>query len=326
MRRKQGANMYKVIMVPTQGSETERSALSVAVRLARRFGAEIRLVQVETGTVILEANTRPADSARTEALIEAERLSRRQKLEALGSECRAWGVTVATAMEEGLVAQGLTSYAERNDVDLIVMSSHSRGGLKRISLGSVTDFMIRNTHVPVLVVRPPATFIPNAPDDHFGRILVPLDGSALSEQILPQVEALAIPLNATVSLLQVLTPFTYSQREIKDPAMPWWETEVASGESYLSRVARYLTEKGLTVQHEVVIGDMISDTILQYAVRARIDLIAIATSGTGGFRRLLLGTVADAVTRKSQTSVLVFHPSVITSATHERINAQPATA
>ncbi len=318
--------MYKVIMVPTQGYETERSALSVAVRLARRFGAEIRLVQVETGPIILEGNTRTAGLVGTEALIEAERSSQRRKLEALGSECRAWGVRVVTAMEDGLVAPGLTSYAERNNVDLIVMSSHVRGGMSRIALGSVTDFVIRNTHVPVLVVKPPATFIPNDPEDRFARILVPMDGSALAEQILPQVEALAVRLNATVSLLQVLTPFTYSQREIQDPAMPWWETEVASGESYLSRVARYLTEKGLTVHHEVVIGDIISDTILQYAVRARIDLIAIATSGTGGFRRLILGAVADDVTRKSQTSVLVFHPSVITSATHERINAQAAGA
>jgi len=316
--------MYKVIMVPTHGSETERAALSVAVRLAKRFGAEIQLVQVDTGLVVLEGNTRTSGFSATALSIEAERLSRRQKLEALGAECRAWGVRAVTVMEEGSVAPALTGYAERNNVDLIVMSSHDRGGIKRITLGSVTDFLIRNTHVPVIVVKPPVNFIPTESEDRFTRILVPMDGSALAEQILPQVEALAVPLNATVYLLQVLTPFTYSQREIKDPAMPWWEAEVASCESYVSRAARYLTEKGLTVQHEVVIGDSISDTILQAAVRARIDLIAIATSGAGGFRRLLLGTVADAVTRKSQTSVLVFHPSVVSNEIHEEITPRGA--
>jgi len=318
--------MYKVIMVPTQGSETERPALSVAVSLAKRFGAEIQLVQVETGLIVLEGNTRTAGFSGTALSIEAGRLSRRQKLEALGAECRAWGVRAVTVMEEGLVAPELTGYAERNNVDLIVMSSHARGGIKRMALGSVTDFVIRNTHVPLIVVKPPVTFIPNESEDRFARILVPMDGSALAEQILPQIEALAVPLNATVTLLQVLTPFTYSQREIQDPAMPWWETEVASGRSYLARVAEYLSEKGVTVEHEVVIGDIISDTILKYAVRARIDLIAIATSGSSGFRRLILGTVADDVMRKSQMSVLVFHPSVITSAINEQINAQPATA
>ena len=318
--------MYKVIMVATHGSKTERPALSVAVRLAKRFDAEIQLVQVETTLIVLEGNTRTAGFSGTALPIEAERLSRRQKLEALGAECRAWGVRAVTVMEEGLVAPELTGYAERNNVDLIVMSSHARGGIKRMALGSVTDFVIRNTHVPVIVVKPPVTFIPTQSEDRFARILVPMDGSALAEQILPQIEALAVPLNATVTLLQVLTPFTYSQREIQDPAMPWWETEVASGRSYLARVAEYLSEKSITVEHEVIIGDVVSDTILQYSVRARIDLIAIATSGSGGFRRLILGTVADDVTRKSQTSVLVFHPSVITSAIHEQINAQPATA
>lgn len=318
--------MYKRIMVPTQALDAERPALSVAVRLASRFGAELRLVQIESDTIVPEGKTQLSATIDTEAGMEADRLARRRKLEALGSECRSWGVAAETVIEDGPVGPALTSYAERNDIDLIVMPSHSRRGVARMALGSTADFMIRNTHLPVIVVKAPAAFVPDNQTGEFARILIPLDGSVLSEQILPPIEALASRLNATVSLLQVLTPFTYSQLEIQDPGMPWWETEVARGKTYLARVARYLNEKGLTVQTEVVIDESISDAILQYADRARIDLIAIATSGRGGFRRLMLGSIADTLTSNAQTSLLVFHPRNLTIESHEKITPRFAVA
>lgn len=318
--------MYKRIMVPTQALDAERPAFLAAVRLAGRFGAELRLVEVESDPIVLEGNTRLTAMIDTEARLDADRLARRRKLEALGSECRSLGVPAEIAFEDGPVGPALTRYAEKNDVDLIVMPSHGRRGVARMALGSTADFMIRNTHVPVIVVKSPATFVSDDQTGDFARILVPLDGSVLSEQILPPVEALASRLNATVSLLQVLTPFTYSQHEIQDPAMPWWETEVAGGTSYLSRVANYLTEKGLSVQTEVVIGESIPEAILQYVNRARIDLIAIATSGTGGFRRMILGSVADALATNARTSLLIFHPLNLTMEPHEKITPRFAVA
>ena len=314
--------MYKVIMVPTHGAETERPALSVAVSLALKLKAELRLVQVEPDSMMLAAET--AGFVETEDFGRAERSSREHKLDALAAECRAWGVPAVTALEEGDAGPALTDYAERAGVDLIIMASHGRGGLKRISLGSVTDFVIRNTHLPVLVVKPHATFISNVPGADGPRILLPLDGSALAEEILPHAESLARSLNATLKLLQVISPFADSRREIIDPGLPWWETEVRSGETYLSRVAGYLTEKGLAVQHEVVRGESVAAAILQYATRERADLIALATRGNGGLRRLVLGTVADEISRKSSISVFVFHPSLITSETHDRITPRSA--
>ena len=314
--------MYKVIMVPTHGEDTERPALSAAVSLALKLKAELRLVRVESEPTILAAET--TGFVESDDFSLAERSSRQEQLTALAEECRAWGVPAVTVMEEGAAGPALTAYAEQNSVDLIVMASHGRGGLKRISLGSVTDFVIRNTHVPVLVVKPHATFVSNVPGEDGPRILVPLDGSALAEEILPHAESLALSLGATLKLLQVIGPFADSRREIMDPGLPWWETEVRSGETYLSRVARYLAAKGVAVQHEVVRGETVAAAILQYAKRDGADLIALATSGTGGIRRLVLGTVADEISRKSPISVFVFHPSVVTSETHERITPRSA--
>jgi nucleotide-binding universal stress UspA family protein len=188
------------------------------------------------------------------------------------------------------------------------MSSHSRGGIKRITLGSVTDYLIRHTNIPVLVVKGGTMLLDASPTSTVARIVVPLDGSALAEQILPDVASLALRINATVSLLQVLTPTTYSQERIMQPGFPWWEADMAAADAYLSRAASRLAEEGVAVSKDVVLGENIAGTVLDYAVRMRADLIAIATSGAGGMTRFVFGSVADEVTRKSPTSLLVFHP------------------
>lgn len=301
--------MFKVIMAPTEGSDSERAALSVAVKLTQRFDADLLLVRVEAAPLVIETVARPPVLEITEQTLRDERLARLRKLEALGTELRVLGeIPVITTLEDGPVAPTLRDYAKKFNVDLIVMSSHSRGGLKRITLGSVTDYLVRQTNIPVLVVKPPVSFIGATPEETVGRIIVPLDGSVLAEQILSEVSALALRLNSTVSLLQVLTPVTYSQKEIMQPGLPWWDADIALADAYLARAASYLTEDGVTVSWDVVLSDDVATGILDYAARTRADLIAITTHGSGGMSRFVFGTVADEVTRKSSSSLLVFHP------------------
>jgi len=149
---------------------------------------------------------------------------------------------------------------------------------------------------------------------------VPLDGSELAEQILPDVASLALRLRATVSLLQVLTPITYSQEQIMQPGLPWWDADIATADAYLVRAASYLAEEGVAVSKDVILSDNVPTAILDYATRMRADLIAIATSGNGGMSRFVFGSVADEVTRKAQTSLLVFHPKA------SAVGAKPAAA
>ena len=306
--------MYKVIMAPTDGSATGQAAIALATRLAQRFDADLRLVRVDTPQMMIEPLAGTAVFAATENALAEARLARLRKLEALGAECRTLGeIRVITALEEGPAAATLRDYAERFHVDLIVMASHARGGIARITLGSVTDYLIRNTDVPVFVVKPSVALTAAGVGESVNRIVVPLDGSGLAEEILPQVALLASGLKATVSLLQVLTPGTYSQKQIMQPGLPWWDGDIAAANEYLEKVAAYFTEAGITVSYDVVLSENAVGAILDYANRARGDLIAIATRGTGGLGRLIFGSVADEITRKATTSILVFHPRTIVS-------------
>lgn len=309
--------MYKVIMAPTEGSESERPALAAAVKLAQRFDAVLRLVRVDPTPLVIETIPRPPVLEITERTLREEHLARLRKLEALGAEYRAEAdIRVITALEDGPVGPTLRDYANKFRVDLIVMASHSRGGIKRITLGSVTDYLIRHTSIPVLVVKPPVSFVNSASPEPVGRIVVPLDGSQLAGQILPEVATLALRLNATVSLLQVLTPSTYSQEQIMQPGMPWWDADMAAADVYLARAAEYLSAEGVAVGKDVILSENIPGAILDYAARMRADLIAVATSGGGGMTRFVFGSVADEVTRKAETSLLVFHPQPSFTAAH----------
>lgn len=301
--------MYKVIMAPTKGGAEEQSAIGLAVRLAQRFDAFLRLVRVDTPQAVIEPLTSPGAFAESQLVLEEARICRLRKLEALGTECRALGeISVITALEEGPAGPTLRDYARKFHVDLIVMSSHCRGGFARIALGSVTDFLVRHADVPVLVVKQGKSLL-SAPGEDVHRIVVPLDGSALAEQILPHVAALAGSLKATISLLQVLTPISYSQKAIMQPGLPWWDDDIAAANEYLDRAAAYLAREGVSVSKDLVLSDNISSAILDYATRSRADLVAVATSGVGGVERLLFGSVADEIVRKAPTSVLVLHPT-----------------
>lgn len=298
--------MYKVIMAPTEGSDIEEGAISVAAKLAQRFDADLHLVRAVPPPLVAETPDTPVLEITVQALAE-ERLARLHKLEALGAELRALGhVRVVTALEDGRANQTLRDYASEFNVDLIVMSSHSRGGLKRATLGSVTDYLIRTTNTPVLVVKPPASFLGATPEETVAKIVVPLDGSPMAEQILPEVAALASALNATVNLFHVLV--SLSRQRIMQPGMPWWDDDIASANAYLATQAAYLAKEAVNVKQEVIFSDNVPSAILDYASRVDANLIAIATSGIGGMSRFVFGTVADEVTRKSPASLLVFHP------------------
>jgi nucleotide-binding universal stress UspA family protein len=302
--------MYKVIMAPVDLSPLETPALTVAARLARQFDTTLHLVEVLAPPIVVQTIPPMKAFEITEQALAEEREACRQKLEALGVEVETkHGVRVQTTLKDGRVTQTLRDHAIEIGADVIVMASHSRGGLKRLNLGSVTDYLIRNTHIPVLVVKPDVAFFDEA-SEGTARIVVPLDGSAMAEEILPQVIALASALQATVTLLHVLTPQTYAQKRIVQPGLPWWDTDIAAADAYLSGRADFVATSGVQVTKDVTLNTDVPAAILDYAIRNGANCLAVATNGVGGIRRFVFGTVADELTRKSPISLLVFHPNL----------------
>jgi len=307
--------MYEQIMVPTDGSGFDREAILVALRIAECCGAKVRLVRVlTTGAYVGVGASGIAGSMEaaipTVEVVRAQRDAALSELYALAAECRSLtSADVTVDLEQGPAADVLEGYAKRNEVDLIVISSHGRRGLARMALGSVTDSLIRGTTIPVLVIKPKASYLTPEASKDFHHIVVPLDGSSLAEQILTRIVPFAKLENAGVTLLHVLTPSKDSyESEDGELHLPWWEKRLAGAQAYLSRKAAEIRVKGVSAGIDVVIGEQVPEAITEYARRERADLIAIATHGRGGLARVLRGSVATEVTKSAMSSILVFHP------------------
>lgn len=316
--------MYKMIMVPTDGSGFDREAIRVALRIAERTDAKIRLVRVLATGAIFDMTATTGGTTHSNEVARSGRDAALSELYALAAECRATSkADITVDLHGGPIDEVLQGYARRHDVDLIVISTHGRSGISRLSLGSVTDSLIRHTTIPVLVVKPSASYLNPQINKAFKRIVVPLDGSTLAEQILPRVVALAKIEEAEITLLNVLIPHSYSQKEMLDSNLPWWDKDVSLAQAYLFRVAAKLRRSGVTVTTDIVIGENVASAIGDFAGREGADLIAIATHGRGGLARLIRGSVADAVMHSSRLSMLVLKPDDVaameTSAAEEGV-------
>jgi nucleotide-binding universal stress UspA family protein len=302
--------MYRNIMVPTDCSGFDREAIRVGLRVAARSEAKLTLVRVLTTGAYFGAGDTLRSRPSSVASIEKDRDNALTELYALAAECRRFAdVDVTVAVESGPVADALVGYAKRHEIDLIVISSHGRGGFSRLSLGNVTDSLIRHTNIPVLVVKPAASYLNPQVRGAFKRIIVPLDGSALAEQILEPVMALAALEDSEIVLLNVIKRADEHPNADEQPRTPWWERDVAAGKAYLSRVAQEIGRCNIGISTEIIVGADIAEEIAAYTARQNADLVAMATHGRGGLSRTLRGSVADSFTRAARMSILVFRPS-----------------
>jgi nucleotide-binding universal stress UspA family protein len=141
--------MYERILVPLDGSPLAEQALPHAVAQAGRFGAEIILLKV------LDPLPDPVFSSPA-ALRTAERASAElasDYLERTAARLREEGVPVQVSIVDGKPYLEIVSFAERQQIDMIVMSTRGHSGFSRWLLGSVADRVVRGATVPVLLVR-----------------------------------------------------------------------------------------------------------------------------------------------------------------------------
>ena len=114
-------------------------------------------------------------------------------------------VTILT----GEVGPCLADQARSLGVDLVVISTHGRGGVQRLWLGSVADYLVRHLDVPVLVLRAGEVADRASATSAATQLLVPLDGSPLAEEALAPAAELARLSGLELSLLQVVRPVAF---------------------------------------------------------------------------------------------------------------------
>lgn len=308
-----GQAMLERIMVPLDGSDFARQALPRAVSLARRADATLLLVRVHRGFPPAEPGQAPR------SLVESDRelvRSEKEELSRSASALRDRGLDVEMSFEEGPVDDALVRRAERA-ADLVVMSTHGRGGFSRFWLGSVADALARRCSTPLFFIRPGEAGAgeagageQEAPD--LRHVLVPLDGSKRASRALETATEVGELYDVRYTLVRVVQPAMlpgYDPGDLPegvDPEAISVMEETAA--AHLERAAADLRERGFEVERRVVRHASVSEALLDAAAEGDVDLVAMATHGRGGVERLVLGSVADKMLRAAPCSVLLRRP------------------
>jgi nucleotide-binding universal stress UspA family protein len=301
---------YHSILIPLDGSRLSEQVLPLAVAIAERARAKLRLVLVHRlSKVSLSSEARQLYVSLDLAARKSEKAYLKTFTDQLKKQS---GVAITATTLTGPVAGTLCDYIRDSGVELVVMTTRGQGGLRRLWLGSVADAVIRGSSVPVLLVRPEENSSPQPVLENLRQILVPLDGSPLAEAILDPAMELASLAGAELMLVQVIQPLAPPLEAPVAPPLRFDEelTSLRRKEAadYLKDLAEDCREAGVKAAYSATLGRNVADTILEMAESPSVGLVAIATHGRGGLKRLALGSVADKLVRGSPGPLLVYRP------------------
>ncbi len=296
------SNVLQRILVPTDGSESAKTAIKLAVRLARRHQAEIILcsavdyVSVAAETCVgfgadLAGMFQILDDGAKEVLGSAEKRLKDKGFDAKGYKL------------DGRAANAIVSFAMEKNVDAIVMGTRGLGGLPHLVLGSTAEGVLRMATVPVFIVHADSDITACETPT----VVVAVDDSEPGDAAAAFATELATAASARIVFENVIDSESLYEYAAQYGAYisnihEEWEKEakrLVGDAAYNASVAGVAS-----VEKSVAFGDP-ADEIIEKAKTAHANLIAIGTHGRRGLRRLALGSVAESVVRKSTVPVVV---------------------
>ena len=310
--------MFQRMLILLDGSELAEEVFIHAKELAGRMELDMVLLHVYSPA------TRDFVPMHQAYIDRAARVIRRQAQEVqkkLGIQPEAKPVKVRGELAMGYHADEILRYADENAVDLILMATHGRSGIKRWVLGGVADKVLRASKVPVCLVR--VGIKKETPYDQWPSmtILVPLDASETTEAVLPYVKALAQQKRAepvNVVLFKICEPTimpSYYSPELSGTPLNWgeyMEQETArckkTSTEYLAGIAKQLKAKGVRIRSEILVGKA-ADMIVDFAKKNPLSIIIMSTHGRSGLKRFVYGSITESVLAEVTNPILMVKSS-----------------
>lgn len=287
--------MTRTLLIPLDGSALAERALPYAVHLADAMSARVLLLHAASDLHMVTHLQEELDvSVRLDRLVEP---------------LRQRGLDASSRILHEPTVEAIVAVARAEAADSIVMSTHGRSGIGRWLYGSVADEVIRTSTVPVLLVSP-------ACDRQWAaarplRILVPLDGSLLSETALDPARDLATGLGAELFLVRAIQEPMQDAYRFDAAGVP---VRLPAGELELQEARQYLEWVRDGHRLSFADADIFTDTgeasrvILDAAARGQADLIVMATHGRTGLERLTMGSVTTRVLQRARVPLLLVRP------------------
>ena len=300
--------MYSKILVPLDGSKTAEKVLPYARYLAGKFKVPVELLAVvdiaEVASHMVSEKARFLDTIIDDAV--------RRLTSYLGKVATTFaGTDVRCSVEKGKAEDTIIEKAASDKAMLITMATHGRSGLNRFLLGSVAEEVLRGMVNPLLLIR--ATEAAKSEGEAMLKaIIVPLDGSELAESVLPLAAGMAKKLDLEIELFRTyhIPHNVYGGEEgfyagnyeemlagVRDEAAQYLDKKAADLKNLGVAKVTCVTKEGLAADEIISLGQKTPD-----------NLIAMSSHGRSGFKRWVLGSVAEAVVRHCGDPVLITRP------------------
>jgi nucleotide-binding universal stress UspA family protein len=308
--------MYTRILVPLDGSTRAERSIPVAARIARATGGTVVLVQVVT--VPFTYSPYLGSAIYADEAIEADLNAVERYLDTLAHAESLADIKTTTKAIFGSAAPEILSTANSYNIDLIVMTSQGKTGMKRWMLGSVAQKIARSSSMPVLVLHEKGP-LPVRPHLDYR----PLRALEPAAQL---VAALAAPVQGSLHLMRVVKPPTAEElRAVSDRESieRLKENKLHRAKTYLNSIVAQLREGPLahlklSITWSVVVDHDVAHMIIHMAengedaegagVFGRCDLIAMATHGRGGLQYWILGSITERVLGATKLPILIVRP------------------
>jgi nucleotide-binding universal stress UspA family protein len=296
MKESKGCSMFDTILVPLDGSQLADCVLPHVVAIASPFDAEITLLRM------LEKN-QAGTSAQLFDLVNWQINKTRATLylDKTRERFQESSIRARTAVMEGLVAEGITEYAQNQGMKLIVLSSHGRNGLTQWGISSCTQKIILSAQTSLLIVRAHQYGVHPyelSETPVYQRILVPLDGSQRAENVLPVVTQLAHFHKSQIHLVQVVQTPEMARQMPPAPEDIDLSNRVVTrnreeAERYLEQVKSRSYLEGIAVQTHLVTSDNVAVALHQLVEQENIDLAALSAHGYSGNHQWPYGSMVN---------------------------------
>ncbi|MDG7005944.1 MAG: universal stress protein [Nitrososphaerota archaeon] len=299
---KTASKVFGRILLATDGSPGAEMASEVAAQVARGLGSEVTVLCAIPSISALAA---PLEGEYYSRLID-------KADDAAGKAVAAFkraGVAVAAKeVPQGKASpvQTILDYVEEEKTTLVVMGTRGLGGIKRAVLGSVSSAVTAHAPCASMVVRSDKKGAPQ-----IKLILAAVDGSANSQRALEAAVELAKGVKASLRVAHVVyIPTLFWSMGIPGSSIPYQrveDDEAAAGNKVVTQAVKFAKDAGVEDVEEELVTELVSPAqgLVQLAKSDHADLIVIGTRGNEGFKKLMMGSVANSVLHYADCSVLV---------------------
>jgi nucleotide-binding universal stress UspA family protein len=316
------SNLFDRILVAINDPESAQTAVALGARLAREHDGQLvlchslnslpRLAELEPAGAIVDPKPTLDGLTRN-----AQRL-----LDGAARTTQRFGVVPTCRIVEGSPAKGILSVAAKLRCSLIVISTHARGGLGRLFIGSTTEAVLRGSTIPVLTVRPGTNVAPES-RSCFERVVVGADDSEPARAAIDAITEQAATDGYHVLFCSVV------DIEGVVGSRGYYDTAIHAGlyddaQRIVDRAVIDARANDIGAEGRIAEGNA-SRALIAVAKRENADLIVTGSHGRTGVRRVFVGSVAETIVRTSPVPVLVVRGAARVSATAARPKRQHST-